>query len=88
MLKLVSVPLLDLLVLPGSEEQMSLGDELEKHDTGESGEDMEMSKSLKSATLQLKAGEKERDDREDRALLFQKTCTWFLTACVGPYLSS
>lgn len=70
MLKLVSVPLLDLLVLPGSEEQMSLGDELEKHDTGESREDMEMSKSLKSATLRLKAGKK-RDDREGRALLFQ-----------------
>lgn len=32
MLKLISVPLLYLLVLPCREEQMSLGDELQEHD--------------------------------------------------------
>lgn len=33
MLKLVGVPLFDLLVLPRREEKMSLGDKLEEHDT-------------------------------------------------------
>lgn len=32
MLKLISIPLLDLAVLPRSEEQMSFGDKLEEHD--------------------------------------------------------
>lgn len=35
MFKLVGVPLFDLLVLPCCEEQMSLGDKLEEHDTAE-----------------------------------------------------
>lgn len=35
MLKLVGVPLFDLLVLPRREEEMSLGDKLEEHDTAE-----------------------------------------------------
>lgn len=35
MLKLVGVPLFDLLVLPRREEKMSLGDKLEEHDTAE-----------------------------------------------------
>lgn len=37
-LKLVSIPLFDLPVLPSCEEQMSLGDELEEHDAVEDRE--------------------------------------------------
>lgn len=38
-LKLVCVPLFDLLVLPRREEEMSLGDKLEEHDAVEEGDD-------------------------------------------------
>lgn len=34
-LKLVCVPLFDLLVLPSGEEKVSFGDKLEEHDTAE-----------------------------------------------------
>lgn len=38
MLKLVGIPLFDLLVLPCRKEQMGLGDKLEKHDAMEERE--------------------------------------------------
>lgn len=44
-LKLVGVPLFDLLVLPSGEEKVSFGDKLEEHDTAERARESEQVRS-------------------------------------------